>query len=31
MADWNKQAAPNNNLTSGTIQTSNLVGNKKGN
>lgn len=31
MDDWNKQAAPNNNLTSGTIQTSNLVGNKKGN
>ncbi|WP_428908207.1 hypothetical protein [Niallia sp. Krafla_26] len=29
MADWNQQAAPNNNLTSGTIETSNLVINRK--
>ncbi len=28
MGDWNEQAAPNNNLTAGTIQTSKLVGKK---
>lgn len=30
MSDWNKQAAPNNNLSSETIRTSNFVHNKKG-
>lgn len=30
MGDWNKQAAPNNNLSSETIKTSNLVNGKKG-
>ncbi|MHC0037006.1 hypothetical protein [Pseudoneobacillus sp. C159] len=29
MSDWNEQAAPNNNLTAATIQTSKLV-RKKG-
>lgn len=29
MGDWNKQAAPNNNLTSETIQNSKLVANNK--
>ncbi len=28
MADWNEQAAPNNNLPSKTIRTSKLVGSK---
>ncbi|WP_338469375.1 hypothetical protein R4Z10_11110 [Niallia sp. XMNu-256] len=30
MGDWNKQAAPNNNLSAETIKTSNLIGNKEG-
>ncbi len=30
MANWNQQAAPNNNLSSTTIKTSNLIGNKEG-
>ncbi len=29
MGDWNQQAAPNNNLSSETIETSKLVHNKK--
>ncbi|WP_394232206.1 hypothetical protein [Niallia oryzisoli] len=31
MSDWNEQSAPNNNLTSSSIRTSNLVGNNKQN